>query len=314
MDLNRGNLQVLFQTLSSEFQKGFLNSPDLKVLEILTTTTGAMTAAELYGFLLRTVAWKVWKKGMDRQFQNVTADQWRVEVETFEASVRIPFQDILDDHVQLYSPLTQQMAFNWINTKIRRIINMLVDNCTCPIRTAAGVYTNLFADTHPYGSYNVDNSNTLALDRANYVATRQVMQSWLYANGDPIGTYPSVILCGPKLQDTAQQLFQAQMVYNGSGTALSNVLMGDNVTIIVRPELNATAGAALDVDAADYWYLLDCRQPLKPFVYIDRQEASIIGPSDPELVLRTGFADYLGTARGEFSPTFPHLCYRQAAT
>ena len=314
MDINRANLAVLFQGLSTEFQKGLLGAPDTKVLEALCTVSGSVTLAELYGFLLRTVAWKVWPKGTDRQFQNVASDQWRVEAETFEASVRIPFQDIVDDHLGLYTPLVQQMAYAWINAKIRRMCNLIIDNAQCCIRDGAGAYTDWFANTHAYGVNNIDNLDTLALDRANYIATRQIMQSWLFANSDPVGTYPNILLCGPALQDTAQQLFNAQMyLVNGAGAgAISNILVAENMLIVVRPEFNATAGAAHNVDAEEYWALLDGRQPLRPVIYIDRMEANIIGPSDPEWVLRTGNADYLGTARGEFTPTFPHLAYLNA--
>jgi len=317
MDINRANLGVLFQGLSTQFQLGLNNPPALQILAELVTPTGSMTAAELFGFLLRTTAWKVWPKGTDRQMQNVKSDYWRIEVETFEDSVRIPFQDIMDDHLGLYSPLVQQMGYAWVNKKIARLCNLIIDNTDCCIRDATtGAYTKLFANTHAYGVNNVDNLDTLVLDRANYVATRQAMQAWLYANNDPMGAYPSVLLCGPALQDTAQQLFNAQLyLINGAGAgAVSNILVAENLIIIVRPEFNATAGVNHNVDAEEFWCLLDTRQPLRPFVYINRMEANILGPSDPEFVLRTGNADFLGTARGEFSPTFPHLCYLQAHT
>ena len=318
MDINRANLAVLFQGLSTSFQAGLNNPADVRVLSELCTPAGSITAAELFAFLLRTVAWKVWPKGTDRQVQNVQSDYWRIEVETFESTARIPFQDIQDDHLGLYGALVQQMGWSWLNKKIGRLCNMIIDNTPCCIRVGGGgsAYTNLFANTHPYGVHNVDNLDTLALDRANYVATRAIMQSWLYANGDPVGTYPNVLLCGPELQDTAQQLFKAEMyLINGAGAgAISNILVGENMIIVVRPEFNATAGVNKNVDASDYWCLLDTRQPIKPFVYINRMEANILGPSDPEWVLRSGNADYLGTARGEFSPTFPHLAYLQANT
>lgn len=318
MDINRANLAVLFQGLSTQFQLGLQNPPMVEALAKLTTTSTSETAAEVWGFMLRTMGWKVWPKATDRQIQNVKSDIWRAEVVTYESTVGIPFQDLMDDHLGLYSPMVQYLGYAWLNMKLRTLCNMVIDNCQCCIRDS-GAYTNLFANTHPYGAYNIDNDDVQPLSKSAYVAARTAMAGWRYDNGDPTGAYPSVLLCGPTLQQTAQELFGATTIVSlgnefvaGSKSygAVTNVLMGDGIVIVVRPEFGPSSGSAGGTDASNYWALFDTAKPLHPFIWVDRMEPSIIGPSDPEWVLRLGRADYLGTARGVFTPTMPHFCYR----
>jgi phage major head subunit gpT-like protein len=319
MDINRQSLQVLFQGLSTQFKLGLQNPPMVEALTRLTTPTTSETAAEVFGFMMRTMGWKEWPKNTDRQLQNVKSDLWRVESLTYESTVAIPFQDLADDHLGLYSPMVQYLGYAWLNKKLRMLCNMVIDNADCCIRDSSGVYTKLFANTHAYGAYNIDNDDTQALSKTSYVAARTAMSGWRYDNGDPTGSYPSVLLCGPTLQQTAQELLQCNNIVTlgnefvaGSksyGTT-TNVLMGDGVVIIVRPEFGPTSGSAGGTDASNYWALFDTSKPLKPFLWINRMEPSIIGPSDPEWVYRLGRADYLGTARGALTPTMPHFCFR----
>ena len=317
MDINRSNLQILFQGLSTQFELGMQNPPMLDVLARLTTPADTATAAEVWAFMLRTMGWRVWGKSTDREVQNVKSDMWRAEVVTYESTVGIPFQDLQDDHLGIYSPMVQYLGYAWLNMKIRTLCNMVIDNTPCCIRDTSNAYTNLFAATHAYGPYNIDNDGSSPLDKAAYTATRAAMASWRYDNGDPTGAYPSLLLCGPALQQTAQELFDAQLIINGgsgafaaAGAAVTNVLLGDKIVIVVRPEFGPSSGAAGNVDASNYWALFDTNKPLKPFIWVNRMEPSIIGPSDPEWVLRLGRADYLGTARGVFTPTMPHFCFR----
>ena len=60
--------------------------------------------------------------------------------------------------------------------------------------------------------------------------------------------------------------------------------------------------------------MLTCDGPLRPFVWLNRMAPEIMAVSDPQLVYQKGQWSILGTARGCWVPSLPHLAYLQAAT
>jgi phage major head subunit gpT-like protein len=115
------------------------------------------------------------------------------------------------------------------------------------------------------------------------------MQSFKAANGEPLGIYPTHLVCGPKLMRTAQEITGAteRLAYvdttggpglQGSGTtaaaaaSIPNVFAGDGLTLVIS---NRYTG-----DQDDYWHLMDLSKPAKPMMLKEERQWELIAMTD----------------------------------
>jgi len=313
MDINRGNLDSIFRNVSTAFYRGMDNAPDASFLAKICTEVKSESASMLYAWLLKTTGWREMDPQTGRTYQDVKSADFEVANVEFEDTIRMLRKDIEDDNVGIYGPIFEQMGQDFVSFKVRRILNVLIDNAKCWVKSS-GAYTNIIADTHGYGSNNIDNLVTTSLSASAILTGRATMAGWKYPNGDPCYSRPTLLLCGETLRATAEQILNRQfMVDSGTIGSVDNLLY-KAMDLVVRPEINATAGKLGNVTATYYWFLLDTSKPIKPLVWQNRRAPNIMADVDPATVKRTGFVDYLGDARGAAAPTHPHLIYGAQAT
>lgn len=301
-DINRAALDAAFTRYSNEFQSGLSNTPNMEFMS-LVKEFGSSTASSFYTFLAKNLKFREWVG--PRKFNDLQSKNFEVVNKKFELSVRMPEDDISDDTLNVYDPIIQEMGQAWMEEKLFRATNVVIDNATCFTGDA------LFANTHASAySGTLDNLVTTTLSDAAIDAADATAGSWKMENGRPTATRWDTLVVGPSLEHRAWDIMKNRLVGNGSGAAIDQYFsQGRTFKICVNPYFTAGAGLEGGVDAEYYWMLADTSRPMSGIGLQMRSDVELIGDTDPAQVQRTGNIDYMAKGRFETFPIFPHLVY-----
>lgn len=234
--------------------------------EQLATTVPSTTETEEYGWLDDIPDLREWIG--ERQVQNLRELGYTLRNKTFELTLKVPREKVVDNRYLSYGVQVDMMAYKAKKKPDRLIADVILagDSALC--------YDGQpFFDTdHPIEFGNAGSgvqSNFLdnkALTHENYQAARSTMMSYVGASGSPLGITPNLLVVPPQLEGIGKQILEADTVALAAATATSNAGITNvnkgTAKLLVIPEL-ATEG--------DAWYLLDTSMPIKPFVFQDRE-------------------------------------------
>ena len=294
MDINRANLQAMFNSYNTAFQDGLGVVTSLTLLAPLFRQFPSTTAANFYGWLERLPGFREWVG--DRVFHAVRSNRFEVENRDFEDSVSVPNKDIEDDQYGVYTPLVGMMGEAWPELKAEIIIAVFTSNMT----TFTG--KPLFATNHKYGKNTIANKVATALSAAAFDTAFETAAEWKFSNGKLCKPRFTHLVHGPKLRGAAFAIVDSERVSAGDnkGGAVDN----PNYKRVQRLELPELAGSY-----QDHWYLMDASRPIKPVALQVRKEAAVLMDTNPETVERSGKVDVMASGRAAAAPTFPHLVY-----
>lgn len=106
MIINQSNLRSLYIGFKAAFQNAFDGvQPDF---DQFTLTVPSTTAAEEYGWLGKTTAFREWIG--DRVIQNLKVHDYTIKNKTFENTVGVPRENIEDDNLGIFTPLMAQLG------------------------------------------------------------------------------------------------------------------------------------------------------------------------------------------------------------
>lgn len=301
MDINRANMDALFNTYNTAFTAGMqaagqrvsAEDPTLEEIAMVAPSSGA---AAIHAWLDAVPAMREWVG--DRHIQNLKSDKLTVVNLPYEATVSVKADDIADDQYGLYTPLIQAMGNNAASLWMELAITALTSNGTW----ADGV--TFFKTDRTYGDQTINNTTTSALAEATFEAAIQAMQSFKASNGQPLEVAPRYIVVGPKLRKTAWDLVVNSLKSAGSskGGALQNHLQG-----IVELRVSRRLVGTYD----DYWFVLGEQAGIKP-VYVQQRKLPMLtrmdAPTDESVFMRNEYR-YGTHARGAAFLTLPHLAY-----
>jgi len=294
MDINRANLESMFKMFNTAWKDGI--GWDMPVdISFMFTHFNSTTTSNFYAWLENIPGFREWVG--DRVFKNVRGNKFELTNRDFEDSVAMGRNEILDDQFGLYASLVTQMAAAW---KLLKDYQIVIDVITGNDAVFTG--SALLADDHAYGDNTIDNLVTTALSETTFNAAFLAAAGWKFANGEYCRTQFTHLLHGPKLRSTAFDLVDNKYVV-ADGTA-GGTKDNPNYKRVERVEIPDFVG-----DYDDYWLLVDCRKPIKPFARQLRQEAKPLMDTDPATVMRTGRIDYMADGRVAACGTFPHLMY-----
>jgi len=312
MDINRANLDTLNFGLNESFQAGMEAKIEEQLFQ-LATEVPSFSASNIYIWLNRIPGFREWFEGTGRKFQDVVSNKFQVFNREFEESIRFGKNELADNSsgalAGLYGPVGVQLGMDWIELKVKTLINVVLDNATAWDGTA------FFADTrtgNAYGSNNIDNLTTNSLSATNFEAALVQMSQYKWGNNQNIKVRPTVLVCGETLRVAAWNILKNSKV-SSSSAAIDNANQG-SVELVVTREFNPTAGENSDVDAEHYWGLFDLSNAINPVVLQIREEATNLMDTDPARVKREGFVDWLSNGRLTALPTHPHLALLSQAT
>ncbi len=301
MLINRENLEALYKSLSTAFQDGIALPPPAD-LAFMFTDFPSDTSENLYAWVDFIQGFREWVG--ERVWNNVRGQKFSVTNRDFECSTSIGRNDLLDNRYGIAATILKQKAAAWPLKLQQLVAEVLTGNKLCYTGKA------LCATNHKLGDQTLSNLVTDALSKTSFEAALVAAAAWKFANGELIKPNFTHLVVGEKLRTTAFGIVKADKrlvtVENKAGT--ENVGAGEEPNanfgrcqLVVLPDLSG--------DYDDYWFLLDCSKPIKPVARQIREVPTPKMDRDPDIVEKTGKADFFATGRAAAAPTMPWLVY-----
>lgn len=203
----------------------------------------------------------------ERQVQNLAAQSYAIENLLFEMTATVRRVDVEDDQVGLYAPLFRQLGVKAAEHDDALIFGLLKDGFSA--RAYDGV---TFFGNHKIGRRTFSNRGNAPLSREAFRAALAQMRSITAEDGSPLGFFyrkPIYLVVGPALEAVAQEIVGVPTLPQGG----ANPDYGA-AEVLLSPWLVG--------DAANYWFLIDGAQALKPFILQRRSEPEWTVKDDPE--------------------------------
>jgi phage major head subunit gpT-like protein len=301
MDINRDNMDALFNTYNTAFSAGMQSAgsrptPEhitIEELAMLGTSTGA---AAIHAWLNQIGGMRKWVG--DRVLANLESGKLTVANEDYEKTVTVPRNDIMDDQYGLYAPVVQSMGVAAGSIWMRLGVDALTAN------RAWADELPFFSDARKYGDQDIVNVTTDALTAASYKAAKVKMESFVLHGGEPGEVVVTHLVVGPTLRDAAWDIVKNEWVSSGTGKggAIKNPHAG-SAELRVSPRL---VGAN-----ANKWYMLGTQGGIKG-VYVQKREEPRLTRMDRDTDMNVFMSNkyYYGTScRGSAFLTLPHLVF-----
>ena len=300
MLVNKSSISAVFITLNTLFNKAFLGAtPMYEKIAMKVPSTGSQ---EDYAWLSRFPKMKRWID--EKAIKALKAFKYAIVNEDWEATVEVDRNDIEDDKLGIYAPQAQAAGISG---------KMLPDEIVGEV--VNGAFTGLcfdgqfFCDTdHPVTDANgvvssVSNKGTAALSIATQAAAIAsfgagvvAMESFKDNEGRPLGLSPNILMVPPALRAVATTLMTTDRLEDGK----PNIYKG-TCEVVVNPQITSTTA----------WFLLDTKQPVKPFIYQERKAPVFVQQTDPQaddVFLRKKFK-FGAEARAAGGYGFWQLCF-----
>lgn len=304
MDINRKNMDFLFQGFNTQFAAALENVPD--TWQRFCGVIQSSASSNVYPFLEQFGGMREWIG--DRQIKNLSSRKIEVVNRDFEDTVAIPRNDIEDDQYGIYSMLIAQMGYNagklWQQLAVEALLSSAhwIDGAA------------FFHATRAYGDQTICNNSTSALSAEAYAAARETMMEYRGHNGRNLGIVPNLLIVGPKNEAAAFAVLKDRLILKAhTDDSISGVGATDNpwngsAELLVLPEISG--------DYEDLWFLCATQGVLKPVFVQQRKQPELVrldNESDENVFARKEYV-YGSDARGEAFLAFPHLIYRGGAS
>ncbi len=293
MDINRANLNTLFQGFNMQFRHGLELAPE--TWKSFAGVVPSVTASNIYPFLEQFSGMREWVG--DRQLKSFASQKLEVVNKDYEDTVVVNRNDVEDDQYGLYGTLIAQMGQNAGKLWNELAYEALAGNNTWLDGSA------FFLTTRKYGDNTVNNKTTSALSETTFNTAYQKMMEYKGHNGKLLGVVPDLLIVGPKLRTAAWDIIKNEFAYDaGDKVQIKNVNQ-NVVDLLVAPELVG--------DYDDYWFLASTRGVVKPVMVQQRKQPVLVRldrDTDENVFMRKEYL-YGTDARGAAFLSFPHLIY-----
>lgn len=295
MIINKTNLEAVFLNLKTTFNKAFDAAPSLWEKTTMLVPSGS--SQNNYNWLSRFPKMRKWVG--EKFVKAFEAFKYTIENDDWEATVEVRRNDIDDDNLGIYAPMTQEAGFS---------AKQLPDEIDADLKN--GAFANpcydgqYFYDTdHPVAGASVSNKGTAALSAAtlaaaaaSYGAARLAIMSFKDEEGRPLALVPDTLEVPPALEATARLLLENPKLaddkpnpYNGTAE------------VLVNPRLTSSTA----------WFLHVTSRPVKPFIYQERKKPVFVQQTDMSAddVFMKGVFKYGAEARAAGGYAFWQLSY-----
>jgi phage major head subunit gpT-like protein len=301
MDINRSNMDALFQTYNAAFSAGMQfagtrPTPEDLMVEDVAMMGPAAGAATVHAWLCQVGGMRKWLG--DRVLANIKSGKLTITNDPYEKTVSVPRVDILDDQVGIYAPLIQAMGASAGALWLKLAIDAMTTNGTWADGKA------FFVSDRKYTDQTINNTTTVALSSTTFSAGITAMQGFVLDGGEPGEVVPKYLVVGPSLRDTAWDIVKNEWVSSGTGKggAIKNAKQGACELRVSRRLVGTYA---------NYWFILGEQGGMRSVYVQKRQEPKLTRmdrDEDYNVFMKGDF--YYGTdARGAAFLTLPHLAY-----
>ena len=260
MEITIGNLQAVFTGLKATFTEAVQSAETSQAEQLLevvpsTTDTEQYPTATLLGDL-EEVLDEVTITNIGRYVQSIPN-------RTFARIVQVKRNDIADDNIGVYRPGVRQLGRRAALFPLRLAVEALLSGFTDSWIDGQPV----FSASHAWpGGQTWSNRASAALAEAGFDAACLALESRLGPDGAPLGLVPRLLVVGPHLRGTAEELVQLQFLANGASNRRYK-----RCDLMVLPRLGSSTA----------WFVLD-NDPVRPMVLQDREGPEFTAKDSPE--------------------------------
>lgn len=255
MIVNQSNLHGLDVTYSTAFNKAFDETPvDWPKIAMQTQSQSGETDYKWIGQMPRMKEWIG-----EREIRNLAGYSYPIKNKKFEDTIAVPREIIEDDQYGTYASLFEALGEVAAKHPETMVFNAMKSGFAIPCYDGKSFYS---AD-HPTGNgkETAGNLSDIALDKESFKQARTAMMNYRGDNGSSLHIVPNLLVVSPSNEEMADWILKADY-HNGT----SNTLKG-KAEVLVSDELS---------DQPDFWFLLDTRRRIKPFIYQLREAIKLV--------------------------------------
>lgn len=294
MEIRSSTLTAFFQDLRTEFNNAYTQAqPEWNKIAMMIESN---SEANVYGWMEQLPGVRKWIGA--RTFVNLKSNGYTLTNDDYEESVQIKRTALEDDTYGVYTPLTQQMAYNFAYHPDTKVFALLQNGFSDNGWDAQA----FFSEDHTLrvdqdgAAVTFTNSTNLALSGPNWNTVRAALRRNLQGGDNPfMGPLELTLVVPPELENTARQILESETDDIGQ----TNVYQGQG-TVLVSSQITTST----------YWFVLVTNNPIKPLIYQLRERPRIHTPSPTdESVVETGYYKFMGDYRAAFGYGLPILAY-----
>jgi phage major head subunit gpT-like protein len=258
-------IQALYTGFNTRFRQGLNDTP--VYTSAFAMNVASSTRMETYAWMQRIPKMREWVG--PRQYNNLTTEVYQLVNRRWEDTVAVDVDDIEDDSLGVYAPVFEELG---------RAARKLQDQQVKVVMQGGATGNQwdgvpFFSTAHPLDPAGVQSNHFTgsALTPGNYDTVRSAMMSYSGNDGEPLAVMPNLLVVPPQLEREAREIINADIISDGAGAGVSNVLKG-SASVLVVPEL---------ANEPTVWYLIDTSRAVKPFIWQQRQAPQLDQMSSP---------------------------------
>lgn len=283
MDITPPSLNALRTHYNQIFQQSFLKTEVL--WPKIATLIASKGETETHVFLDRIPQLRKWVG--DRVLRSASLRSYILPNVPYELTEALDVFRVEDNKIAAFDPVVQMMserAKKWPDALLFTATTGTLPSGTSVV-TWDGV--SFYNTAHPVnfdlgaaaGTQSNLSSSGKALSSANYGSVRQLMRGYKGADFLPLLVDPDMLVVPPALEPTGIQILKdewiapAAAVYNNAANTLQQNVFYGSADLMCVPDL-----AGQDTT----WYLNDCSNAIKPFIFQLRTPAKFVMRTRPD--------------------------------
>jgi len=313
MLINKANLDAIFFSWSTRYQKGYDIAPSFR--DKVASEEASAGSETHYGWIGQLPGMRKWTG--ERVVKNLQARGYVLANEKYEDTIGVPRDKIEDDQIGVYGNYVEALGRSAKVWGDQLVAAAILAGTTAACFDGQPVFHNSHPqDMDDAGSATYQNNFDATgtgggvarpLTHDNFRLVVETMMAYKGDNGIPFGINPNTLFVGPSNRTRALQVVKADLIApsatfgaEASAGPQTNVFAGE-YSIVVTPFIT---------DAS--WYVLDTTKPIMPFVFQVRNAAEFTflnRPDDQSSFLRDEWL-FGVRARGAAGYSLPFLAAR----
>lgn len=263
MQINRDKLQGAYINFNTRFNKALAEASPMytRIASVLPSDA----PVETYNWLGSVPAMKKWVG--DRELSKMAAEKYTITNYDWANGIEVSRDDLRDDKLGLVGTRVADLAKQALK-KIDSEVAFVLNNAFSG--TGGLTYDGQFlidtdhtASTAAGQTAQSNSAGTAALSASTFAAGIAAMMGFKDDNGEPLDIFPTHLVCGPSLWDTARTLVQQTTKASGEQNLNQSL-----VELVVNPRITANK-----------WFLIDMSQGIGPLIVQMRQAPTFRDPN-----------------------------------
>lgn len=250
MVINQAALREIYSGFNTIFNKGFEGAEPQYPKVAMTVPSSSRD--ENYKWLGQMPTLREWIG--ERTIQNLVANSYTITNKSYELTIGIPRDDVMDDNIGIYVPIVKNMGEETKMHPDTLVFGLLADG----FKKKCYDGETFFSDNHPlFDKERQSNRGTVALSPESYGLARMQMMGIKGEMGRSLKIVPDLLVVPPQLEAMARRILLSELIDGNTN------IYKETADILVIPEL---------ADHGTHWYLLATKKSIRPLIFQEREK------------------------------------------